>query len=67
MCKRSKELGGKIRWWIIEADGGGKAGTEATQTLVMTLTPGLYDAQGRPDPLDVTGDQAEPGVTPCPA
>jgi NTP-dependent ternary system trypsin peptidase co-occuring protein len=61
MASRSKELGGKIRWWIIEAGGGGKAGTQATQTLVLTLTPGLYDAQGRPGPLDVAGDQAEPG------
>jgi hypothetical protein len=61
VATRSKELGGKIRWWVLEAGGGGKAETEATQTLVLTLTPSLYDDQGRPGPLEVAGDQPEPG------
>jgi hypothetical protein len=44
-----------------EAGGGVAAGTERTQTLVLTLTPGLYDAQGNLKPLDVAGQQPQPG------
>ncbi len=54
------EGSGKIRWWLIEAGGGVTAGRETTQTLVLTLTPGRYDAQGNPRPLDVAGDQPQP-------
>jgi hypothetical protein len=61
VARREVEGGGKIRWWLIEAGGGGKAGTETAQTLVLTLTPGLYDEQGSRGPLDVAGDQPEPG------
>jgi hypothetical protein len=61
VVSRSAEGGGKIRWWVIEAGGGAKTGTEATQTLVLTLTPGFYDDQGNRSPLDVAGDQIEPG------
>jgi hypothetical protein len=61
VARREVEGGGKIRWWVIEAGGGAKAGTETTQTLVLTLTPGLYNEQGSPGPLDVAGDQPEPG------
>jgi hypothetical protein len=61
VASRSAEGGGKIRWWIIEAGGGAKAGTETTQTLVLTLTPGLYDEEGSSRPLDVAGNQPDPG------
>jgi hypothetical protein len=61
VVSRSSEGGGKIRWWVIEAGGGAKAGTETTQTLVLTLTPGLYDDRGNRGPLDVTGEQTQPG------
>ena len=61
VARREREGGGKIRWWVIEAGGGGKAGTDATQTLVLTLTPGLYDETGKSSPLDVAADQSEPG------
>lgn len=61
VAARSKELGGKIRWWVVEAGGGGKAETETTQTLVLTLTPSLYDDEGNAGPLDVAAEQAEPG------
>jgi hypothetical protein len=59
--RREREAGGKIRWWVIEAGGSGKAGAETIQTLVLTLTPGLHTEQGGPGPLDVAGDQAKPG------
>jgi len=52
---------GKLRWYLIEAGGEGTAGKETTQTLVLTLTPSLYDDTGQPGPLDVGGDQPEPG------
>lgn len=61
VATRSKELGGKVRWWVIEAGGGGKAETETTQTLVLTLTPSLYGDEGQAGPLDVAGKQEKPG------
>jgi hypothetical protein len=61
VARRDTHGGGKIRWWLIEAGGDVTAGKETTQTLALTLTPGLYDAQGDPRPLDVAGDQAKPG------
>jgi Trypsin-co-occurring domain 2 len=51
---------GKIRWWLVEAGGGVTAGSKATQTLVLTLTPGLYDAHGNAGPLDVSAEQSQP-------
>jgi hypothetical protein len=61
VARREAEGNGKIRWWLIEAGGRVTAGKETTQTLVLTLTPGLYDAEGTPRPLDVAGEQPEPG------
>jgi hypothetical protein len=61
VARRDVEGGGKIRWWLIEAGGGVTAGKETTQTLVLTLTPHLYDAQGEAGPLDVAGDQPQLG------
>ena len=61
VARREAEGGGKVRWWVVEAGGGGKVGTEATQTLVLKLTPGIYDEQGQSGPLDVAADQAAPG------
>jgi hypothetical protein len=60
VARRDTEGGGKIRWWLIEAGGDVTAGTEATQTLVLKLSPGVYDAQGNPSPLDVSGQQLQP-------
>ena len=53
--------GGRLRWYLIEAGGDRTAGRETTQTLVLTLTPSVYDDTGQPGPLDVAGDQPEPG------
>ena len=61
VARRETEGSGKIRWWLVEAGGGVTAGKETTQTLVLTLTPGVYDAQGNLKPLDVAGDQPQPG------
>jgi len=61
VARRETEGSGKIRWWLIEAGGGVTAGKETTQTLVLTLMPGVYDAQGNLKPLDVAGDQPQPG------
>ena len=60
VARRDVEGSGKIRWWLIEAGGGVTAGSETTQTLVLTLSPGRYDAQGNLLPLDVAGDQPDP-------
>ena len=61
VARRDAQANGKIRWWLIEAGGDVKTTRETTQTLVLQLTPGLYDAQGNPRPLDVAGDQPQPG------
>jgi len=61
VARRDAKGGGKIRWWLIEAGGDVTAGKETTQTLVLKLTPGLHDAQGKLLPLDVAGNQPQPG------
>jgi hypothetical protein len=61
VARREIDGSAKVRWWVAEAGGGVKAGTEATQTLALTLTPGLYDESGNSEPLDVAADQAVRG------
>jgi hypothetical protein len=61
VARREAEGGGKVRWWVVEGGGGVKRGTKTSQTLVLKLTPGIYDEQGHSGPLDVAADQAEPG------
>lgn len=61
VARFDKEGGGKIRWWLVEAGGSAKTETETTQTLVLTLTPTLYDEQGRQIPLEVSALQERPG------
>lgn len=59
---RETEGSGRIRWWLIEAGGAAKAGEQTTQTLVLTLTPGLYgDDSDGPQPLDVGDEESQPG------
>jgi hypothetical protein len=60
VARREKEAGGKLRWWLIEAGGEGRVARESTQTLVLTLTPGLYEDEGEPGPLDVHGEEPAP-------
>lgn len=61
VARLDKEGSGKIRWYVVEAGGGLKSGKERTQTLTLTLTPLLYDEQGRLLPLDIAGQQRVPG------
>lgn len=61
VTRLDKDGSGKIRWYIIEAGGGVKKGTEQTQTLTLTLSPMHADAQGKLAPLAVSAAQAEPG------
>jgi hypothetical protein len=61
VARREREAGGKLRWYVLEAGGGAKSSAEATQTLELTLAPGLYDERGDPEPLDVYGVQPRPG------
>ena len=61
VARLDKDGSGKIRWYVVEAGGGVKSGSERTQTLTVTFTPLLYDKEGRPEPLDVAGDQSVPG------
>lgn len=61
VARRETEGGGKVRWWVVEGGAGMKRGTDKTQTLVLKLTPGIYDERGESGPLDVAADQAAPG------
>lgn len=59
---RDTEGSGRIRWWLIEAGGAAKTGEQTTQTLVLTLTPGVYgDDSDGPQPLDVGDEESQPG------
>jgi hypothetical protein len=60
VARREKEAGGKLRWWLIEAGAEGRAARESTQTLVLTLTPGVYGDDDQPSPLDVRGEESVP-------
>jgi NTP-dependent ternary system trypsin peptidase co-occuring protein len=61
VARKERDLGGKIRWWLIEAGAGGKSAAQTTQTLVLTLTPSIHDEGGEAAPLDVRGRrQTEP-------
>jgi hypothetical protein len=61
IVRLDKESSGGIRWYVVQAGGGVKSGTERTQTLVLTLTPYFYDDTGNSIPLDVAAIQTEPG------
>jgi hypothetical protein len=61
VARLDKDGSGKIRWWLVEAGGGVKSGSERTQTLTLTLTPLLYDEAGKLVPLDITASQPLPG------
>jgi hypothetical protein len=61
VARKETDVGGKVRWWLIEAGAGGKAATETTQTLVLTLTPSVYGDAGEAGPLEVHGEEPEPG------
>lgn len=60
-ARTDTKLGGKIRWWLVEGGADRSSAQEATQTLVLTLTPQLYDDAGHTGPLDVADRQAAPG------
>jgi hypothetical protein len=62
VARTENKVGGKLRWWVVEAGADRTAGREATQTLELTLTPQLFDDAGKlVGPLDVSGQQPQPG------
>lgn len=61
VARREREGGGKLRWYVFEAGGSAKSSGEMTQTLVLTLTPQLFDERGKASPLDVKDLQSKPG------
>jgi hypothetical protein len=61
VARKEKEGGGKLRWWLVEGGGSATAANETRQSLVLRLTPGLYDASGASQPLDVRGTSEKPG------
>ncbi|WP_369244408.1 trypco2 family protein [Streptomyces sp. R41] len=55
VTRQEKDGSGRIRWYVVEAGGGVKAGGERTQTLVLSLEP-LMDGKS----LTVHGQQPVP-------
>jgi hypothetical protein len=55
-----KEASGGVRWYVVQAGGGVRSGTESTQTVVLSLVPHFYDENGNPAPLDVADVQLGP-------
>src|SRR5664279_4022138 len=54
VARTENKVGGKLRWWVVEAGADRMAGREATQTLELTLSPQLFDDTGKLiGPLDV--------------
>jgi Trypsin-co-occurring domain 2 len=60
-ARRENKMGGKLRWWLVEAGGEHGSARENIQTLVLELSPQFCDEEGKAGPLIVAGDQAEPG------
>jgi Trypsin-co-occurring domain 2 len=61
VARREGGVSGKVRWYLIEAGADGRVARESTQTLVLTLTPALFDDETETSgPLDVSGEQPEP-------
>lgn len=56
VTRRERDGSGRVRWYVVEARGGMKAGDERMQTLVLTLTPLRNGA-----PLMTQGQQEAPG------
>jgi Trypsin-co-occurring domain 2 len=61
VATRKKGLGGKIRWWVVEAGGDASSERAATQTMVLTLKPALVDDKGNRWSMQVAGKQQSPG------
>jgi Trypsin-co-occurring domain 2 len=60
VVNKEKEGSAGIRWYVVQAGGAARSSTESTQTLVLTLTPGLYDEDGIPSPLPVGASRPRP-------
>jgi hypothetical protein len=61
VIRSDKEAPASIRWYVLHAGGGVTSGWEVTQTIELTLPPGLYDENGNRSSLDVAADQSSPG------
>jgi Trypsin-co-occurring domain 2 len=60
-ARRENKVGGKLRWWLVEAGGEHESARESIQTLVLDLSPQFHDEADQASPLEVAGDQPEPG------
>jgi hypothetical protein len=63
VASKSKDAGGKIRWWVVEAGGSATWSREVTQTLVLTLHPERVIPDGTRVPLDVGAEDTETPAT----
>jgi hypothetical protein len=61
VARRETTTGGKLRWWLFEAAADRTHGSEMTHTLTLQLTPQIRDHAGGYGPLDVHGEQDQPG------
>lgn len=61
VASNKKDIGGKIRWWVVEAGGSGTFDHSETQTLVLKLKPVQVDKDGNRWSMRVAGRQSAPG------
>lgn len=46
---REASAGAKVRFWVVEGDGGGRLGQATTQRITLSLEPRLRSTGRRPD------------------
>jgi Trypsin-co-occurring domain 2 len=60
-ARRENKVGGKVRWWLVEGGADHGSARENIQTMVLELSPEFHGEGGEAGPLEVGGDQPEPG------
>ncbi|MET9041725.1 trypco2 family protein [Streptomyces sp. NPDC004362] len=54
---REASAGGKVKFWVVEADGQGRASSSTTQLIRLTLEPKLVSTGRPPEVSGQAGDQ----------
>ncbi|WP_045562567.1 trypco2 family protein [Streptomyces sp. FxanaA7] len=56
---REAGAGGKVRFWVVEANAGGKFATSETHRISLTLQPKLVAPDGTQRAVLIAGDEAD--------
>jgi hypothetical protein len=55
---RDASAGGKVRFWVVEANGGGRLAQSQTQRITLTLQPKLVAPDGTAETAWIAGNEA---------